>query len=63
MDKINHNMDEAVAQLEKRQAPQAASTSNFHDVYNNLALMLSDALSAMQQQSQSKAIHRNGKLQ
>jgi len=56
MDKINHNMDEAVAQLEKRQAPQAASNQQFSMTsINNLALMLSDALSAMQQQSQSKS--------
>jgi len=54
MDKINHNMEEAVNQMEKRQAPQAASRQQYAMTsVNNLALMLSDVLSAMQAQSKN----------
>ena len=54
MDKINHNMEEAVNQMEKRQAPQAASRQQYSMTsINNLALMLSDVLSAMQSQSKN----------
>lgn len=52
MEKINHNMEEAVANMEERRAPQAASNQQFSMTsINNLALLLSDALSSMQSQS------------
>ncbi len=55
MDKISHNMTEAVDQLEKRQAPQAASRQQYAMTsINNLALMLSEALSQMQQEAAAK---------
>jgi hypothetical protein len=54
MDKINHNMDEAVTHMEERHAPQAASNQQFAMTsVNNLALMLSDALNEMQMQAKS----------
>jgi hypothetical protein len=55
MGKINKNMDGAVKHMEERQGMQAASNQQFAMTsVNNLALMLSDALSSMQAQAQSK---------
>jgi hypothetical protein len=54
MDKINHNMEEAVSEMEKRQAPQAASRQQYAMTsVNNLALMLSNVLSSMQAESKN----------
>jgi len=51
MEKINYNMKQAVSEMEERQAPQAASSQQLSMTsLNNLALMLSDALAAMQAQ-------------
>jgi len=56
MDKINRNMEEAVTQMEKRDAPQAASRQQYAMTsVNNLALMLSDVLNQMQQQQQQES--------
>ncbi len=50
MSKIKHNMQDAVDEMEKRQAPQAASRQQYAMTsINNLALMLSNALASMQQ--------------
>lgn len=54
MDKIHHNMAQAVDQMEKRQAPQAASRQQYAMTsVNNLALMLSEVLSQMETQSKN----------
>jgi len=55
MSKINHNMEDAVTKMEERQAPQAAEKQQYAMTsVNNLALLLTDVLNAMQQSQQSK---------
>ncbi len=55
MDKIKRNMQGAVEDMEKREAPQAASKQQYSMTsVNNLALMLSEVLSSMQQEAESK---------
>jgi len=52
---INMNMDEALGNLEDRYIPQARSRQQYAMTsINNLALLLSEALSQMQQEAQSK---------
>jgi hypothetical protein len=56
MEKINRNMEGAIAQMEERHAPQAASNQQYSMTsINNLALMLSDALNSMQMQAKMKS--------